>query len=119
MNEVVIVSVSTTPFPSVSIKLWLVPVFPEEKLLLELLLQKRPGEFENCSVWASNSRYYVDGKQYAISSETFKKADTEEIIKELEKNKFLVERQSIGYDKFEKNINIWMGIYELNFSWQN
>jgi phosphoadenosine phosphosulfate reductase len=84
------------------------PVFPEEKLLLELLLQKRPGEFENCSVWASNSRYYVDGKQYAISSETFKKADTEEIIKELEKNKFLVERQSIGYDKFEKNINLFV-----------
>ena len=33
------------------------PVFPEERLLLELLLDKKPNEFAGKSVWASNSRY--------------------------------------------------------------
>ena len=35
------------------------PVFPEERLLLELLLDKKPNEFAGKSVWASNSRYSV------------------------------------------------------------
>ncbi len=38
------------------------PVFPEERLLLELLLDKKPNEYVEKSVWASNSRYYIDGK---------------------------------------------------------
>ncbi|MCC8195206.1 MAG: hypothetical protein LIO49_00085 [Ruminococcus sp.] len=32
------------------------PVFPEERLLLELLLEKKPNEFLEKSVWASNNR---------------------------------------------------------------
>ena len=42
------------------------PVFPEERLLLELLLQKKPHEYIEESVWASNNRYYVNGKSIAI-----------------------------------------------------
>lgn len=33
------------------------PVFPEERLLLELLLGRRPNEFLSQSVWASKNRY--------------------------------------------------------------
>lgn len=51
------------------------PVFPEERLLLELLLDKEPNEFIKKSVWASNSRYYIDGKRISISSKTFHLAD--------------------------------------------
>ena len=38
------------------------PVFPEERLLLEILLEVSPNSFIDKSVWASNSRYYVDEK---------------------------------------------------------
>lgn len=55
------------------------PVFPEERLLLELLLGIEPNEFLCKSVWAANSRYYVDGKSISLSSKTFQEADTDNI----------------------------------------
>ena len=59
------------------------PVFPEERLLLELLLDKEPNEFIKKSVWAANSRYYIDGKSIAISSKTFQLADTDSLINKI------------------------------------
>lgn len=63
------------------------PVFPEERLLLELLLDKEPNEFITKSVWAANSRYYVDGKSIPISSKTFQLADTDSLICKIEQYK--------------------------------
>ena len=59
------------------------PVFPEERLLLELLLDKKPNEFAQKSVWASNSRYYIDGKSVALSASTFQTADTDKLAEKL------------------------------------
>lgn len=59
------------------------PVFPEERLLLELLLDKKPNEFRQKSVWASNSRYYIDGKSVALSTSTFQTADAEALSEKL------------------------------------
>lgn len=61
------------------------PVFPEERLLLELLLKKKPHAYIEKSVWSANSRYYIDGESVAISSKTFQTADTDYLIKEIEK----------------------------------
>lgn len=63
------------------------PVFPEERLLLELLLDKKPHTFIKRSVWAANSRYYIDGKSISVSSKTFQLADTESLIWQLEEYK--------------------------------
>lgn len=49
------------------------PVFPEERLLLELLLEKKPHECVQKSVWAANSSYYIDGKACSTSGETLRK----------------------------------------------
>ena len=43
------------------------PVFPEERLLLELLQGVPAYSYAGKSVWASNSRYYIDGKPYALA----------------------------------------------------
>lgn len=59
------------------------PVFPEERLLLEFLLDKQPYEFIQKSVWSANSRYYIDGKAIAVSTKTFQTADTDAIIQKL------------------------------------
>ena len=48
------------------------PVFPEERLLLEVV-KGTPLAFINSSVWASGSRYYIDGKTANLSIETLKK----------------------------------------------
>ena len=75
------------------------PVFPEERLLLAILLEKEPGEFMNCSVWAAKSRYYIDGKSISFSVKAFAEADTNRIIEELSKNTDVVD-----YTGFEDNI---------------
>lgn len=63
------------------------PVFPEERLLLEVLLDKRPHEFIKSSVWAVNSRYYIDGKSVSVSTELFQTADADAISAKLEEYK--------------------------------
>lgn len=55
------------------------PVFPEERLLLAILLGKEPGEYMGCSVWAVNSRYYINGKGHSISVKAFAEANTDSI----------------------------------------
>lgn len=76
------------------------PVFPEERLLIELLLGKKPYEFIDKSVWAANSRYYIDGKPVALASGLFQNADAKAL-------KALLETYSQGnsYDAFEKHID--------------
>lgn len=76
------------------------PVFPEERLLLELLLDKEPNEFINNSVWAANSRYYVDGKSIPISSKTFQLADTDNLIRKISQYK-----NDNSYKYFEMHIS--------------
>lgn len=63
------------------------PVFPEERLLLEILLDKKPNEFLKSSVWSVNSRYYIDGKSISIPSGLFQTADTDTISAKLKKYK--------------------------------
>lgn len=75
------------------------PVFPEEKLLLELLLDKKIGEFKESSVWCENNRYFIDGKSFTISTQLFDTVDTNNIKQKLEQNK-----QTIAYTEFNSFI---------------
>lgn len=59
------------------------PVFPEERLLLELLLGKKLFSLSSCSVWNCANRYYINGKSVAISSSVFRIADCETLRKKL------------------------------------
>ena len=79
------------------------PVFPQERLLLEVLLGKKPHELIEKSVWASNSRYYIDGKSISISSKTFEEADAEAISKVLEQ-----EAPQNTYVHFDKYIDTFV-----------
>lgn len=55
------------------------PVFPEERLLIEVLLNI-PFEWQGKSVWANNSRYYVDGKAFNVSLQRYRNADINKAI---------------------------------------
>ena len=72
------------------------PVFPEERLLIEVLLNK-PFEFAGKSVWCtSSSSYFVDGKKIKLSlKETAMNSDADlirkQIIENNEKNKKYVD----------------------------
>ena len=63
------------------------PVFPEERLLLELLLKKEPFEFLNCSVWASDNRYYIDGRSISLPNKLFQNAEAEFYAEKIEQYK--------------------------------
>lgn len=74
-------------------------VFPEERMLLAILLKQDIGEYMSRSIWAVNSRYYVDGKSISISAKTFAAADTDSIAKKIAAN-----QDQIDYSFFNKNI---------------
>lgn len=62
------------------------PVFPEEKLLLAILLKKRsPFAFDNSSVWNSNSGYFADGKKVKLAISEINQLPLDEIRKIKEK----------------------------------
>lgn len=75
------------------------PVFPEERLLIALLLDKAPDAFMQKSVWATGSRYYIDGKSLSISTKIFETADIDKINDLLEKS-----ADAIDYTFFDENM---------------
>ena len=59
------------------------PVFPQERLLLEILLGK-PMAFRDESVWFGGGRYIVSGQLVRLPSTIYRKADVPLLRKELE-----------------------------------
>lgn len=74
------------------------PVFPEERLLLALLLAKAPDEYMSRSVWSANSRYYINGKALSIPAKVFADADTDAIAIDLQNYANLID-----YSYFDEN----------------
>ena len=87
------------------------PVFPEERLLIEILLNK-PMEYCKSNVWVSANRYYIDGDIISISSKLYKKYSSEYILKEIEKYK-----NQNDYKYFDKHIKKFIDLNKerLNF----
>ena len=77
------------------------PVFPEERLMLEILLSKKPNEYIKKSVWAENSRYFIDGKSIALPSKLFKETETTEITKKI--NQYKDENTYEYFDEYIDN----------------
>lgn len=75
------------------------PVFPEERLLYEILIDKAL-KLKDKSVWANGSRYYIDNKSKMMSSKTYIKTNVNDVIKKI--NQFKI---SNSYDKFNEFIN--------------
>ena len=59
------------------------PVFPEERLLLEVLLGKPINSLASASVWAEANRYYINGKSTALPLKLFADANADSIAEEL------------------------------------
>lgn len=78
------------------------PVFPEERLLLELLLEKEPFSLASSSVWNSANRYYIDGKSVAISSSVFRNADCDALRRKLDE--FSKENLEISKKYFDSTV---------------
>lgn len=62
------------------------PVFPEERLLFEVLTGI-PLDIKDKSVWANGSRYYINSKSQMLSSKVYEYANTNTVIKNMNNNK--------------------------------
>jgi phosphoadenosine phosphosulfate reductase len=78
------------------------PVFPQERLLLEILLKKKPYLWAESSVWASNNRYYINGKSIALPSKLFKEANADVYIEQLH-----MYEAANPHEFFDKNIELF------------
>lgn len=78
------------------------PVFPEERLLLEVILGK-PFAYQEASVWnGAGNHYYVDGKRISFSVKELKEKDADAI-----RQRYLALKEQNHYDYFEKNIEVF------------
>lgn len=74
------------------------PVFPEERLLLEMMTEKSPGFYEKKSVWnCAGNRYIADGERIEFSVKDLKSKNVEEI-----RNLYEKEVENIDYKYFEE-----------------
>ena len=74
------------------------PVFPEERLLLEILLDKIPGTYEKDSVWNySGNKYLINGKRIKFSVKELKNKDVDDI-----RSKYEEASKNISYEYFEQ-----------------
>ncbi len=87
------------------------PVFPEERLLYEILIGK-PFAYKECSVWANNNRYYINGESKILSMSKHVKKDTDEIRKQLNE---LTEQNS--YDEFNRYIDLFVKANKLRLDY--
>lgn len=79
------------------------PVFPEERLLVEILLGKAPSTWINCSIWASNNRYYIDGKPILMPNSIYQNSDTNVIAARIEEHK-----AGNSYKAFDRHIALFV-----------
>lgn len=59
------------------------PVFPQERLLLEII-KGAPLKYKDDSVWCANNRYYINGESISVSFSKCINMDITEIVKKLE-----------------------------------
>ena len=73
------------------------PVFPEERLLIEIVLEK-PFAFQKDSVWnGTGNRYYVNGKKIPFSIGDLKKVDSDSV-----RSKYQELKEKNTYQYFEE-----------------
>ena len=86
------------------------PVFPEERLLIEVVLGK-PLAYLNDSVWnGAGNRYYVNGKKLSLSISSLKKLDVGVIRQQLDAYK-----DFNSYDGFNSTMSKWVEANRTHF----
>ncbi len=87
------------------------PVFPEERLLLEILINE-PFKFKEASVWnTSGNRYIVDGTKLRYSQKDLMKMDPDEVISKLKEYS-----SENNYEIFDKYIRKFIEVNQDRYN---
>lgn len=88
------------------------PVFPEERLLIEILLDE-PFKFINSSVWnITGNKYIIDGKKLKYTTKDLMKKGHKEVVKELN-----IHKLNNNYDCFNKYIERFIKINKKRYNY--
>ena len=87
------------------------PVFPEERLLIEILWGK-PRAYLYDSVWASNNRYYINGKPTVITTKFYKKQSPKFIQEQLAEHS-----PENSYTFFDENIRTFVEVNKMRLNY--
>ena len=79
------------------------PVFPAERLLLELI-KNRPFKYVDSSVWFGGGRYIVDGQSVRLTSTEWKKAN----VQELRRSLFSLREENENKSAFNEYVLKWI-----------
>ena len=91
------------------------PVFPEEKVLLAILLNKEdPLYFENYSVWNNTNYYFINGEKLQVSIKEFNSKSLEEI--KAIKAKYDAYVSKIDYAKFDAIIQKFIEVNQDRYN---
>lgn len=91
------------------------PVFPEEKVLLAILLEKYdPLCFEELSVWNNTNYYFIDGEKLQVSIKDFNSKSLEE-IKGIKK-RYDEYSKKIDYSKFDKIVHDFINVNQNRYN---
>jgi len=91
------------------------PVFPEEKLLLAIILKKNDLTcFDKSSIWCGSSSYIVDGKKLKISLNKINSMPLEEIRMIKEKYDNNINKVDTGY--FSENIEKFVEVNKIRYN---
>ncbi|WP_409967443.1 phosphoadenosine phosphosulfate reductase family protein [Bengtsoniella intestinalis] len=107
------------------------PVFPEEQALIAHIIGK-PAIFDDKSVWASDNRYYVDGKSFSVPVSRFSNCDATAIASKLQslgiipntgtsdviafEKALIAYRDGIQYQKFHQHVQTFIAANQLRLS---
>lgn len=76
------------------------PVFPEENMLISLILTGDAWHYQKSSVWYGNNNYIIDGKKVKLSVSTINKWSIEK-VKEL-KDQYDMNAAKLDYNYFDE-----------------
>ncbi len=89
------------------------PVFPEEKLLLAIMLKKEPDFYQKSSVWCSGNTYIINGEKLKLAVGQFNSLPLDK-IKEI-KDKYEANINILDYEFYKSNINDFCEINKTRY----
>lgn len=82
------------------------PVFPEENMLISILIKDDPFAYQKSSVWYGSGAYIIDGKKVRLSVAKMNEQPIDAIIEI--KQKYDSDKESIVYDYFNYYVEIFI-----------
>lgn len=91
------------------------PVFPEENMLVSILLTNDPFRYQKCSMWFGSNAYIVDGKKVKFSVAKYNSLSIDKIHDI--RRRFNESADSISYEYFDEYVKRFVAANEDRYNY--